>query len=193
MSKRLVMGIVLLAGLGGGYGAGYLMLQPKLDASQAVVDNLTATVEEAELQSGETLKKAGEQIAKAKADSERSRTNAIRVNTELRKVKLDNQRLKAILAQAMEKKKEPVSATPEPTIQRTGAKPATIAAANSKPAKATDIATKEYTVRNGDSLWKIAANELGNGIRFEEILELNPPMTKDSKLNIGTKLKLPAK
>ena len=32
--------------------------------------------------------------------------------------------------------------------------------------------TKDYVVKSGDSLWKIAAKQLGNGSRFDEIQEL---------------------
>lgn len=196
MGKQLVIGIVvLLVGLGGGVGIGYLIFQPTIDASLAEIDDLKAVVEKAELQSGETLKKAGEEIAKAKAESERSRSNAIRVNTELRKANLENQRLKAILAQAMEQRTGTEAASPaqKPAAQPLRQRAAAVKTTESKPATATAAATMEYTIKNGDSLWKIAANELGNGLRFEEILELNPQINKDSKLSIGMKLKLPAK
>jgi nucleoid-associated protein YgaU/DNA-binding SARP family transcriptional activator len=42
------------------------------------------------------------------------------------------------------------------------------------PAAATEVATADtVTVQPGDSLWEIAAGELGNGHRFTEIVELN--------------------
>ena len=48
-----------------------------------------------------------------------------------------------------------------------------------------------YIVVEGDSLWSIAKKQLGSGIRHKEILALNPHITKDKPLSIGTKLKMP--
>ena len=51
-----------------------------------------------------------------------------------------------------------------------------------------------YVVKEDDSLWKIAANELGNGTRYEEISKLNSDiLTNENKLKLGMKLRLPAK
>jgi nucleoid-associated protein YgaU len=48
-----------------------------------------------------------------------------------------------------------------------------------------------YTVIEGDSLWKIAKEQLGKGTRYKEILALNPQISQNVPLAIGTKLKLP--
>jgi nucleoid-associated protein YgaU len=52
-----------------------------------------------------------------------------------------------------------------------------------------------YVVQDGDNLWKIATSHLGNGARFEEIAKLNTDILKsqDAKLDIGMRLRLPAK
>lgn len=50
----------------------------------------------------------------------------------------------------------------------------------------------EYVVVKGDTLWGIAKRLLGKGSRYEEILALNPHVSKDQPLAIGTKLTLPA-
>ena len=54
--------------------------------------------------------------------------------------------------------------------------------------------TRWYTVKQDDSLWKIAAKQLGNGTRYKEILKLNRGRIQDEdNLEVGTKLVLPAK
>ena len=52
-----------------------------------------------------------------------------------------------------------------------------------------------YTVAPGDSLWKIAAAQLGKGTRYEEIFKLNAATLKNDEdnLEVGMKLRLPAK
>ena len=51
-----------------------------------------------------------------------------------------------------------------------------------------------YVVKEDDSLWKISAEQLGNGSRFEEISKLNTDVLNDkNKLKPGMKLRLPAK
>jgi nucleoid-associated protein YgaU len=52
--------------------------------------------------------------------------------------------------------------------------------------------TDLYIVKAGDSPWKIAATQLGDGERYKEILKLNPDISPDGKnLTVGMKLKLP--
>jgi nucleoid-associated protein YgaU len=49
-----------------------------------------------------------------------------------------------------------------------------------------------YAVREGDSLWKIAAEQLGNGARYTEIAKLNADSLSDEdSLSVGMRLKLP--
>jgi nucleoid-associated protein YgaU len=51
---------------------------------------------------------------------------------------------------------------------------------------------KWYVVREGDSLWKIAADQLGNGSRYKEISRLNANLLNDeNSLNTGMRLRLP--
>lgn len=54
-------------------------------------------------------------------------------------------------------------------------------------------AGKQYTVVAGDSLWKIAEQNLGNGSRYPEIVTANPGKLKDEKTVIhpGDVLVLP--
>ena len=54
------------------------------------------------------------------------------------------------------------------------------------------VDTREYTVQKGDTLWKIAAKELGSGHRWKYIYELNKKRIKNpDKLQAGMRLELP--
>ena len=51
-----------------------------------------------------------------------------------------------------------------------------------------------YVVREGDSLWQIAAEQLGNGSRCSEIAELNAGVLGGGdNLSVGMRLKMPAR
>ncbi len=51
-----------------------------------------------------------------------------------------------------------------------------------------------YIVREGDSLWEIAAQQLGDGNRYKEIAKLNSDVLgSEDTLDVGMKLKLPAR
>jgi nucleoid-associated protein YgaU len=50
--------------------------------------------------------------------------------------------------------------------------------------------TRYYTVKEGDSLWKIAAEQLGDGNRYPELAKLNK-LADEDLLVVGTRLKLP--
>ena len=50
----------------------------------------------------------------------------------------------------------------------------------------------QYVVREGDSLWSIATEKLGDGSRYKEIGKLNTDVLKDENdLTIGMRLSLP--
>ncbi|MCS5524770.1 LysM peptidoglycan-binding domain-containing protein [Curtobacterium flaccumfaciens pv. oortii] len=92
------------------------------------------------------------------------------------------------------------------TSQTIGTAPATApeaqpaaAAQEAKPAASTEK-LPTYTVRDGDSLWNIAQQHLGDGKRYTEIAQLNygveqadgHALTSDHWLNAGWELKLPS-
>jgi 5'-nucleotidase len=57
---------------------------------------------------------------------------------------------------------------------------------------AVKVSTKEYTVRSGDSLWKIAEREMGSGHRWQYLYELNKDRIKNpKKLKVGQVLIIP--
>jgi len=54
--------------------------------------------------------------------------------------------------------------------------------------------TRKYVVKDGDYLWKVADSELGDPMRYKEIVKLNSDVLKDENttLKIGTSLNIPA-
>jgi len=48
-----------------------------------------------------------------------------------------------------------------------------------------------YEVVEGESLWTIAEEQLGEGIHYKEILALNPRIKKQDSLALGMRLNLP--
>jgi len=53
--------------------------------------------------------------------------------------------------------------------------------------------TRQYVVQEGDSLWRIAAKQLGDGSRYKEIAKLNAGVLDDEDfVPVGMRLKMPA-
>lgn len=53
---------------------------------------------------------------------------------------------------------------------------------------------KQYVVQDGDNLWQVATKQLGDPIRYKEIVKLNPDVLKNENttLKIGVHLNLPS-
>lgn len=83
---------------------------------------------------------------------------------------------------------------PEPPAQPPATAPAKITPVQSAPKLDRSSPTTNYTVKRGDSLWRIAESHLGAGTRFTEIVDLNPEaLAGDADfLPVGLVLRLPA-
>jgi nucleoid-associated protein YgaU len=69
-------------------------------------------------------------------------------------------------------------------------KPASSPKAEKPAAKAGSV----YVVKEGDSLWKIAASQLGDGNRYKDIVKLNGDiLSSEDDIAVGMQLKMPAK
>ncbi|MER6936134.1 LysM peptidoglycan-binding domain-containing protein [Nocardioides sp. NPDC127514] len=92
----------------------------------------------------------------------------------------------------------PARATASPPLPETPAQPATshvqVTPVQAAPQKAEPSSTVPYTVKRGDSLWRIADTHLGAGTRFTEIIDLNPGALGGHPdfLPVGLVLRLPA-
>jgi outer membrane protein OmpA-like peptidoglycan-associated protein len=57
---------------------------------------------------------------------------------------------------------------------------------------AVKVSTREYVIKKNDSLWKIAAREMGNGNRWKYLYELNKERIKNpNKLKVGQVIIIP--
>jgi nucleoid-associated protein YgaU len=57
-----------------------------------------------------------------------------------------------------------------------------------------EVQSKRYVVREGDSLWRIAAEKLGDGNRYREIAKLNTDILEyENSLAVGMQLKIPVR
>ncbi|OIO36099.1 MAG: hypothetical protein AUJ74_03770 [Candidatus Omnitrophica bacterium CG1_02_44_16] len=54
------------------------------------------------------------------------------------------------------------------------------------------VTTKDYTIKKNDSLWTIAASQMGGGHRWKYLYEMNKDKIKNpNKLKVGTKIIIP--
>jgi nucleoid-associated protein YgaU len=80
----------------------------------------------------------------------------------------------------------PPAAEPQPNIAPEIARPSTVANASSSP-------LHTIIVQPGDSLWKLAQQNLGRGSRWQELLAANPGIVDPTRLAAGTEIVVPAK
>ena len=177
MAKQVVIyAIMVLVGLAGGIGLRYWMAGSKIMSAKATIDQLQTD----QAQTQDKLNTALTDIAKLKSDLSRSRNDAMRLNTELTRTKKELGRNQAVLKQALGQQ--------QPSAPQTRA-----TTTASKTSAQLPAGVREYTIKDGDSFWKIAASELGYGARYKEIEALNPEVAAAKNLVIGTKIKIPAK
>ncbi len=166
MRQLIIVGIIIaVCAAGIGAGVTLLVTKAKINKSNDTIAGLESKVRDTE-------KRAQERIQSADM-------RAMRASNELMQVRAELERVKAATA-------EPAKTT---SVETADVKAPTAAAADANQ----NIPTKVYVIKDGDSLWKIAESQLGNGTRYKEILKLNPKISSNSNLIVGSKLNLPAK
>jgi len=161
----IIIGII---GTAVGVAANHSVMQPKINRLNNSMTEITSRSQESE-------ERAQQSVRNANAEISRLHMELARVKAELEGLKSNQPAQKGQLtqsAQSQQQLEQPVQKPIKDTL-----------AENSQ---------KIYVAKEGDSLWKIAANELGNGSRYAEIKKLNPNIDTDN-MKIGTKLILPAK
>ena len=169
----------IILGIGVGYGIGTMVSKSKLQQSEMRAEELLTQMQTADADAKKKLKKAMDEAIRHRSNLSRNQNEMLALKAKLKRaeaemVKFKNENLRLATA-AVSETPEAAPAQPE----KTAALPPS------------DIATKEYTIEENDSLWKIAEKELGDGTRYKEILEVNPGMTETQALKIGMKIKIP--
>jgi nucleoid-associated protein YgaU len=134
----------------------------------------------AKTESEETIQRAATEIARKENELMRMKNMLMQTTTKLADI---NAELKGIEGRTPESPESP--ATSEPGVVIT-----TPSDTNRTPST---VPTIDYTVQDGDSFWKIAQEQLGDGNRYTEILKLNPTISENQTLTIGTKIKIPTR
>ncbi len=169
MNNRMLYPVMLLVGIGIGTGVGMLISKPKIDKGQKDFEQLQTQMQTAKAESEKTIARNENEITRMKDFVKQITMQLAKAKAELEAIKGGNPESALTSPEAAEP--EVVITTP------IGTAPATSAI--------------DYTVEENDSLWKIAEEQLGNGIRYQEIIDLNDGVTENTVLHKGMKLKLP--
>ena len=170
--------VMLLVGIAIGTGVGMLITKPEIDKQKKEVDQFVTQMQAAKADSEETIQRAATEIARNKNELKRTKDLLMQITAQLAKA---NAELKAIKSPTPESSTSPGTTEPEVVIttpRDTDRIPLT-------------VPTTDYIIEDGDSFWKIAQEQLGDGNRYTEILRLNPAISEDQTLIIGTKIKIP--
>jgi 5'-nucleotidase / UDP-sugar diphosphatase len=84
---------------------------------------------------------------------------------------------------------EPVAYS-SPTPMQTMTPDPALASAQASPAATDDTASGSYTIKKGDTLWRIASSKYGDGKKWHEIADANPGLSPSS-LRVGETITLP--
>lgn len=165
--------MMLLLGVGIGVGVGMLISKPKIDKSQKELDQLLTQMQTSKAESEEIIQRAAAKISRNEKELVRAKNLLIRTDAELKKVRAELRKINGSATPAL--------GTTEPEVVIT-----------TPTATASTMRTVDYTIKDGDSFWKIAQEQLGDGLRYKDILKLNSDISENQTLTVGTKIKIPA-
>jgi nucleoid-associated protein YgaU len=167
---------MLLIGVAIGTGVGILISKPKIDKQNTEIDLLVTQMQTAKAESEGVIERAAAEIARKENELARMKVLLTQTTTKLANISAE---LKEAESRGPE---SPVTSEPEVVITT----------ANDADKRPSTVPTTDYIIEDGDSFWKIAQEHLGDGNRYTEILRLNPTISEDQTLIIGTKIKIPA-
>jgi nucleoid-associated protein YgaU len=162
--------VMLLVGVGIGTGVGMLISKPRIDEKKKEIDLLVTQMQTAKTDSDKTIQLHKSELMRMKNMLMQTTTKLADINAELKEI---------------ENRTPESPATSEPEVVIT-----TPSDTNRTPST---VPTTDYIIEDGDSFWKIAQEELGDGNRYTEILDLNPDISENQTLIIGTKIKIPTR
>jgi nucleoid-associated protein YgaU len=181
MKNRMLCPVMLLVGVGIGAGVGMLISKPKIDEQKKKNDQLVTQMEIAKTDSEAIIEGVETEITQNKNELTRTRSMLNLITTQLAKANAEITALKSPDPQS------PV------TLSETTKPVVVITTPRRTDRTASTAGATDYTIKDGDSFWKIAQEQLGDGNRYKEILELNPSISENQTLVIGTKIKIPTR
>ena len=188
MTRMAITALLALIALAAGAGIGLLITKPQMAAKQTEIDSLSSELEQLRAKSDQQEKTSAAEINGVRNQLARAENEKSRINTELIRTKSELVRLENALKQFAAPEAAPAP-TAIPAAAASPQIPAAVPASNT----ALKAAAGEYVVKEGDSFWKIASEQLGSGARYQQVIDLNPQIDPKRPLAVGTKLKLPQK
>ncbi len=177
MRQLILYVVIAAAALAAGIMVTLFGVRPRITKLNAQLTEQVSKNKEMETISQQHARAAGAEIA--------------RLNSEITRTRAELEQLKATLLQQQQQQQSDTSAEQAPSEQPV-VEPSKDTASEKSTAAVPDVSTRLYKVKEGDSLWKVAADQLGSGSRYKEIIRLNPGIPVDD-LKVGMELKIPAK
>ena len=167
---------MLLIGIAIGAGVGILISKPKIDKQKKEIDQLVTQMQASKAESEKVIGRAAAEITRKENELARMKVLLTQTTTRLANMSAELKEVESPDSESLE--------TSEPEV--------VITTAGDADRILSKVPTTDYIIEDGDSFWKIAQEQLGDGNRYTEILKLNPEISENQTLTIGMKVKIPA-